>query len=150
MIIIDKKFVLAPLVDLVKYYNFEIELVEALEAYISENTRKTIVSGEKKDVFFISGMSNKHHRELNLYLNHKVLDRYKAEGRLISGEFANFPMKHYWININGLIIDLTIKQFKDKKIDTYNKFRELLDTDCFISDNPNNIIYRLYKPDATR
>ena len=150
MIIVNEKFKLQPVVD-IRYHNELLsDIIDSLEEYISENIRKTIVKGSPKNVFYISGMANKHHSKLDNYFKKNVLQKHKLSSKLISGEFAGYPSKHYWLNIDGMIVDLTISQFKDKRINTYNKLRTLLDSHCFICDNPSNIIYRLYKPDATR
>lgn len=150
MLIIEKQLLTKPFVDVIQHEYLLDDLLDGVSEYISDNLSRAIIKGEQKKVFYVSGMARKHHLGLANYLNSKVLDKHKIVSEVARGEFAGFPTRHTWLKINDLIIDLTISQFKDKRIDTYAKIRQLLDSQCFMCDNPSNIIYRLYKQDAKR
>ena len=148
MLIIEKQLLTKPFVDVINHEHLLEDLLDGVSEFISDNLSRAVIKGEQKKVFYVSGMARKHHSRLADYLNSRVLDKHKLESELAQGEFASFPTRHTWLKINDLIIDLTISQFKDKRIDTYAKIRQLLDSHCFMCDNPSNIIYRLYKQDA--
>lgn len=148
MLIIEKQLLTKPFVDVIKHEHLLEDLLDGISEYVSDNLSRAVVGGKQEKVFYISGMARKHHMALANYLNSRILHKHKIESEIAQGEFANFPTRHTWLRINDLIIDLTISQFKDKRIDTYDKIRQLLDSHCFLCDNPSNIIYRLYKQDA--
>ena len=148
MLIIENKLLTKPFVDVIKHEYLLDDLLDGVSEYISDNLSRAVIGGEQKKVFYVSGMARKHHNGLANYLNSRILHKHKLISEIAKGEFAGFPTSHTWLKINDLIIDLTISQFKDKRLDTYAKVRQLLDSYCFMCDNPSNIIYRLYKQNA--
>ena len=148
MLIVKENLKINPFIDIINHEYLIDDLLDGIYEYVSDNLHKAVIKGQLEKVFYIGGMANHHHKGLANYLNSKILERHKLTSQISQGEFAGYPTEHTWLKINNMIVDLTISQFKDKQIDTYNKFRELLDSHCFICDNPSNIIYRLYKQDA--
>ena len=133
------------LIDVINKYGFLGALQEAIDEYIIDNKQRTIIDGEPKEVFYISGLAKQHHEALADYLNATVLKTINQHTELAEGYFADFPAQHYWLKLNDLIIDLALRQFYDKDIVLSDNLKQLLDHKYFICDNPDNHFYQLYK-----
>ena len=144
MIILDKNFHFTPLVDLTAESTcYQDEIPKAIHEFIMENQNDTFVNGERVKVFHMSGFAKKHHYGLVDYLNKKLFQ--KRVARIVEGQFAGFPLQHYWVSIDNIIIDLTVKQFINKSFTTSEALRKLIDCHAFVSDNIDNYIYKLYR-----
>jgi len=144
LFIINNQISATPIIDLL---NAEIptdELLAAIEDYIISHKQKTFINGEPAEILPVSGLAEAHHNNLAEHLNAAI---FKGDDKVMvkEGMFANYPMKHCWIQSGDLIIDLAIKQFADKHIDAPPILRDLCDCQCFVCDNPENALYRLYK-----
>lgn len=133
-----------PIVDVLQNQRILSDLRQAVEEYIIDNQQKAMVAGEPCSVFHVSGLAELHHQKLAKYLNRVVFSNQPASATVSKGMFGNYPLTHYWIQADDLIIDVTIKQFSNKNINLNNSLRTLLDHSCFICDNPKNPFYQLY------
>ncbi|HMB25842.1 MAG TPA: hypothetical protein VKP03_00320 [Patescibacteria group bacterium] len=136
-----------PLIDLTQKNQRLESIINAVEEYVMENRQKAIIKGKPLEVFHVSGLASQHAPRLTHYLNHKILKNYSDQAQVEQGSFANYPGRHYWIEINDLIIDLGFKQFADKRINVLNSLRPFLQYYCFISNNSQNPFYRMYRKD---
>jgi len=144
LFIINNQISTQPIVDIINDEVRVDDLCAAIEDYIISHKQKTFINGEPAEVLPVSGLAEAHHRNLAEHLNAAVFnDSDKAVVK--EGIFADYPLKHFWIQSSDLIIDIAIKQFADKHIDAPKTLRELCDCQCFVCDNPENAIYRLYK-----
>ena len=136
---------LKPLVDLINKYSFIDNLQDAIDEYMISNKQKTVIAGEPFEVFYVSGLAEHHHDRLADYLNSTVLQSAETKAEIVNGNFANYPIRHFWLEIGDLIIDVTIRQFADKNIELQDTLKQFLDHQCFICDNPENPFYQLYQ-----
>ncbi len=145
MIIIERnKIQHQPMIDVINDYHFLNDLSAAIDEYMLANQQKTFVDGKPMQVFYVSGMAERHHERLVDYLNSRILREAPEKAILTKGHFAKFPTTHYWLQIDDLIVDITIKQFCDKSLDIYDSLKQLLDYQYLVSDNPQNSIYNMY------
>ncbi len=121
------------------------DLRTIIEDYIYDNRQKIIYRGHPLDVFYISGLAQYHHARLADYLNQTLCKYQQFKALLQQGTFAKYPTSHYWVEINDLIIDLTIKQFNNKLIDLPKPYFDFLNCSYFASDNKINPFYLLYQ-----
>ncbi|OGF35081.1 hypothetical protein A2482_05325 [Candidatus Falkowbacteria bacterium RIFOXYC2_FULL_48_21] len=145
LFIINNQISSSPVIDLVNENVSADDLRAAIEDYIISHKQKTFINGEPAEVLLVSGLAEAHHQNLAEHLNTAIFRRNDDKAVVKEGTFANYPMKHCWIQSGDLIIDLAIKQFADKQLDAPEILRSLCDCQCFICDNPDNAIYRLYK-----
>lgn len=144
LFIINNQVSSSPIIDLVDEEISAADLRAAIEDYIISHRQKTFINGEPAEVLPVSGLAETHHQNLADHLNAALFSgRNKAVVR--EGTFANYPMKHFWVQAGDLIIDIAIKQFADKQLETPSVLRQFFDCQCFICNNPENAIYRLYK-----
>ncbi|KKR07597.1 MAG: hypothetical protein UT32_C0009G0058 [Parcubacteria group bacterium GW2011_GWC2_39_14] len=140
MLIIEKSFSFQPFIDLQKPEININDIIQRIEEYIHEKTRKTIIDGQPVHVLNISGLADYHHNELANYLRSN-----RCDCNVESGEFGETPIKHCWIKINDLLIDLTIKQFENCPNCAPSYLRQFFDTHCYVSNNSESLIYKLYR-----
>ena len=145
MLIITNEKLGPALVDVKNRTDIRDLLLESINEYIFEQAKKTIVRSIPQTVFHVSGLSEYHHQRLRDYLNHLILQDHSDKANLKTGTFAGFPTNHYWLSIGDLILDVTIKQFADKPINLHENIKQDLDKYCFLSDNTDNYIYKLYQ-----
>lgn len=145
IIIKNNELDLRSIVDVINYKHLVTDLQEAIIEYIIGNQQRTIIDGEPANVFHVSGFANQHHEKLSDYLNCNLLKYEPLQAELVGGHFAHYPGRHYWLQIEDLIVDITIGQFADKEIELLDQIRDQIqDQHCFISDNPRNYLYNLY------
>jgi len=145
LIFIKDKLSHDPIVDVDSNNSYLSTIQGAIEEYIHENKQKTIQQGQPLQAFYISGMAKHHHNNLSNYLNQTVLKSLNEKAIVEQGKFANYPISHYWIRLNDLIIDLTIKQFFNKDLGLIDSLVQYLNSSYFVSNNKSNPIYQLYK-----
>jgi hypothetical protein len=146
MIIIQKqKLNLNPTIDLQNSHHVCDDLLEAISEHVTANAQKIVYKGTPLKAFFISGFAKEVNQSLQAYLNSHVMGKHKLKLDLVSGQFASYPLTHHWLKAKNLIIDLAISQFANKNIKTQNQLRPFINSHVFISDNPQNSIYRLYR-----
>ena len=133
-----------PIVDVIQNLEILSDLKQAIEEYIIDNQQKTIIAGEPCSVFHVSGLAELHHQKLAKYLNRIIFINQQETAMVHKGMFGNYPLSHHWIQVDDLIIDVTIKQFSNKSINLNETLRTLLDHSCFICDNAKNPFYQLY------
>ena len=145
LFIVNNQVSSLPIIDLVNEKVSTDDLRAAIEDYIISHKQKTFINGEPAEVLPVSGLAESHHRQLVEHLNTAIFHNSNDKAVIKEGTFANYPMKHFWIQSGDMIIDLAIRQFADKQLDAPEILRSLCDCQCFICDNPDNAIYRLYK-----
>jgi len=135
---------LKTLVDVINYQSLVEELTETLKEYIVSHQQRVVINGSVANVFHISGLSSYHHENFADYLNRTILKNTRQQAHLTPGHFAHYPSRHHWLQIDDLILDLAISQFKNKPLPLLDTIPEARQTHCFISDNPRNYLYNLY------
>ena len=145
LFIINNQVTSSPIIDLIDEEISANDLRAAIEDYIISHRQKTFINGEPAEVLPVSGLAESHHRNLAEHLNTAIFHDSDDKAVVKVGTFANYPMKHCWIQSGDMIIDIAIKQFADKQLDAPEIIRRLCDCQCFICDNADNAIYRLYK-----
>ncbi|MBU1131927.1 hypothetical protein KKC32_01585 [Patescibacteria group bacterium] len=145
LIITNNRFDLQSTVDVLNHDKLLPDLLEAIEDYIINSKVEAVINGVRTHVMHVSGFAQTHHLNLAKYLNSHVLHGYSARANMAKGHFANFPLLHYWLEIENMILDIAIRQFIGKPIDFPELMIPLLERHCFISDNEQNFIYRQYR-----
>ncbi|MFH0988116.1 MAG: hypothetical protein V1763_01960 [Parcubacteria group bacterium] len=146
MILVTRNFQFQPMLDIVNNDNAPLadDVSEAINEYILTHKQRAMIGNELANVFHVSGLDKHHHERLGEYLNRHVLRQLGDQAELVDGTFGD-EHKHYWLMLGDLLIDVTIKQFQDKEVDFPEALRFLFDSHGFISDNPNNLIYQMYR-----
>ncbi len=144
IIIKNNELNLQTLVDVINYKHLVEDLTEVITEYIINNQQRTVINGDEQNVFHISGLSNYHHDRLGTYLNRHLLKEKDAQAQLTAGQFAQYPGRHHWLQLDDLIIDIAISQFAQQEMDLLPPDNPLLGRHCFICDNPKNFFYNLY------
>lgn len=131
------------MIDILNSKPIEQKICENIHEYILENKQPAVIAGEKTELFHVSGFAEYHHQRLSEYL--KYLFHPSETINIARGFFSDYPCRHCWLKFHDLIIDITIKQFADKIIDLAPEIKFLVDRSYFISNNPQNLIYRFYQ-----
>jgi hypothetical protein len=131
-----------PMIDLVESSPEHNRLRESVEQYIIRHKLPVIRQAERTEAFYQSAMSNYHHPRLLTYLNNALND---IKFVRVIGFFADHHNPHIWLKSGNLIVDATVSQFADKIIKIHRELQFLVSCSYFISDNPQNYIYRLYR-----
>jgi hypothetical protein len=145
MIIIENNFVLKPYLDLKEPDTNLDDLLQFISEYFCEKARKTIHQGISKKVLHVSGLALYHHQEFQNYFQKNNTHSAYNKIELVQGEFNQLANIHHWLIINDYLIDLTIKQFVKPNHYLPKFLKPLADSDCYISNNPQSLIYQLYK-----
>lgn len=140
MLIIEKPFSLHPYVDLAESNDNLEDILQRIEEYIHEKARKAVIAAQPACVLHLSGLADYHHNELANYLRAN-----RRDCNVESGEFGETAIKHSWLMVGNLLIDLTIKQFEKCPNCAPAFLRKLFDTHCYVSNNPASLIYQLYQ-----
>lgn len=136
---------LNPFMDVVDHEELVPQLLELIEEYMLANKVRTIADEIDQDVFFISGLSEAHHRDLAGYFNDFALHKQAFNAEFVSGSLGEFPRTRHWIDIDGLIIDIAFSNLKNEQEELPEYFDNFRECNCFICDNPKNLVYGLYK-----
>lgn len=131
-----------PIIDVINNAPLGTHLPELVEQYILRHKMPMINYGEMAEAFYLSGLSNYHHPRLLHYLS--GTGDYPNVA-LQTGFFAEHHNPHIWLKIGEIIVDLTICQFADKVVKIFPGLNFLLHCSYFISNNPRNYIYQLYR-----
>ncbi|MFA6536852.1 MAG: hypothetical protein WCT18_00460 [Patescibacteria group bacterium] len=131
--------------DVRQEHDYLFELKNLILEFLIREKQLAYVESQKIEFVPISGLAQTHHENLGAYLNDFLFrDLPNAFARVACGKFADFPLTHYWLRVNDLLVDLSIKQFANKPIPTFRAYGPLLENHIFISDNANNPIYKMY------
>jgi len=146
MLILDKTFQFAPLID-ISSTSFDADKAsDCIYEYILSKARKTILNNSPVKVLHLSGLANYHHNELIQYLKSNSDLTQPQNFVLQIGEFGDTNIKHCWIQIDDIIIDLTLKQFENCPRCAPSFLCNFFNVPCYISNNRQSLIYQLYKP----
>jgi len=142
MIIVKRNFRLSPYIETIKPIS-NLDLILALiEEYIKEKARQSVFEGQKERILHLSGLAEYHHKTLLNYLNRNI--QTKDNFHLVEGEFGPNQIKHWWLKADDLLIDLTLKQFRNHTNLFCNPWQIVLTNDCYLSNNSASKIYQYY------
>jgi hypothetical protein len=145
IIIKNNRADLNPLIDVVDHEDLVPDLLEMIEEYMLANKVRTVYEDNDQEVFFISGLSEVHHQALSEYLNNYAFEDEEFEAVPVSGSWGDFPAAKHWLDIDGLIVDIGFSDLKDRTEDLPEYYDNFQTCNCFISDNPKNVLYNLYR-----
>lgn len=143
MLIVRRNYRIAPYVELSKPVENIDRLIDHIQDYIIEKSRQSHYQDELVRILHLSGLAEYHHTELANYLNRQLKKNFTFKKE--AGEFSCLPVKHWWLTMGDLIVDITIKQFKNKPHLLPSYLQTIAEADCYISNDPQSIIYKLYK-----
>jgi hypothetical protein len=144
IIIKNNEINLLTMIDVINYRHLVEDLKEAIVEYIISNQQRAILNGAQQNVFHVSGLSQYHHDRLGEYLNRHLLKGNNLQASPTAGQFAQYPVRHNWLQLDDMIIDIAVSQFAEKEINLLPRNNELTKQHCFICDNPQNFFYNLY------
>jgi hypothetical protein len=140
MIILDQA--IQPLIRVIRPELNTFALRESIGDFIHDRSSSGFVNGRLAPIFHVTGLAEALSEELARFLNaQKIAD---LEFGIKQGHFSDSQIDHSWVQSAEVIIDITIRQFRNFPQLSNNPLLNMSEFDYLICDNQSDPLYQLY------